>query len=427
MNMFQTLKLHPIQPALLGVALILSTGGCSKSVSKADAQPNAKLEAMRQAGDPVTLVEFNGWYAEPPAAENAASLYLEAFAALAPPKAASPALLAQTQKALDILHQAALRKKCRYPVDLTKGANAVLSHLAGFGKAAQLLAAAAASHAAKGQMELAAQSLLDGLLLARSLQEEPLVLSRVHQIATLNTIQRGLESVLNRNAFSEEQLARLQAAFGEAENGVSLARPLAGERCIGIAVFQWSSQEEVEMFAKVQHVAGHFDLGTYRKSPAYTADFNSYLDLMEKGITLTALPFEKSLEGIGAWTAGRREAQSKGCHLSELLLPALDSALERAAQCAGRLRMAQAALAVERYRLANRNALPESFAQLAPQFLAEVPADPFDGQPLRYKKLPSAGFVVEGAGKDGNEEIVAPKPAGASRDAGYEPAFVVAR
>ena len=427
MNMFQTFKLNSIELTLLGAALILVTAGCGKSGSKTAALISPKLEAIRQAGGPVTLAELSESYVEPPAAENAASLYLAAFAAMAPLQPASPAFLSQNQKAIEILHQAVSRQKCRYPIDLTKGACAALPHLMSFKKSAQLLAAAAANQAAQGKMELAAQSLLDGLLLARSLQEEPLVLSRVHQIATVNIIQRGLEPVLNRKPFSEEQLGRLQAGFAEAENGASLARPLAGERCIGIAVFQSSTQEQVEMFAKAQKMTGKFNVEAYRKRAAFAADFISYLDLMDKGIALSALPYDKSLDAIGAWNAERGEAKSKGYQFSELLVPALDTVLERVAQCSARLRLAQTALAVERYRQANRNALPDSLAQLVPKFLPEVLLDPFDSQPLRYKKLPSVGFVIEGGGKDGNEEVVAPELGGGRRDDVYDPTFAVRR
>ena len=40
-------------------------------------------------------------------------------------------------------------------------------------------------------------------------------------------------------------------------------------------------------------------------------------------------------------------------------------------------------MAVERYRLANGR-WPDDLAALVPRYLDAVPADPFDGQPLRY-------------------------------------------
>jgi hypothetical protein len=63
------------------------------------------------------------------------------------------------------------------------------------------------------------------------------------------------------------------------------------------------------------------------------------------------------------------------------------------------VRVAVAALAVERWRFAHGGQVPGSFAELAPNFLPAVPADPFDGQPLRYKKL-AGGYVIYSIGED---------------------------
>src|SRR5580765_2684204 len=119
---------HPFQFnriyfALIALPLVVLNNGCSnKSQAKPAIQANPRLDAIRQAGYPVTLAELNESYAEPPAAENAALIYAEAFAALSPVDATSPAFLAQNRKAIELLHQAASLKKRRYPIDLTAGA-----------------------------------------------------------------------------------------------------------------------------------------------------------------------------------------------------------------------------------------------------------------------------------------------------------------
>jgi hypothetical protein len=74
----------------------------------------------------------------------------------------------------------------------------------------QLLSREANSYAAKGEMGLAAQSLLDGLRLARSLKQEPLFVFHLVQIASVAIIRTGLESVLNRKAL--EKIERMAVA-----------------------------------------------------------------------------------------------------------------------------------------------------------------------------------------------------------------------
>ena len=57
----------------------------------------------------------------------------------------------------------------------------------------------------------------------------------------------------------------------------------------------------------------------------------------------------------------------------------------------------QAAVAIERWRLAHSGRLPDMLAELVPAYLAAVPLEPFDAQPVRYKKLP-VGYVVYSVG-----------------------------
>ena len=58
---------------------------------------------------------------------------------------------------------------------------------------------------------------------------------------------------------------------------------------------------------------------------------------------------------------------------------------------------AQAAVALERWRLAHPGRLPDTLAELVPAYLTAVPLDPYDGQPVRYQKLP-VGYVVYSVG-----------------------------
>jgi hypothetical protein len=66
------------------------------------------------------------------------------------------------------------------------------------------------------------------------------------------------------------------------------------------------------------------------------------------------------------------------------------------------LRSAVAALAAERYRWAEGH-WPESLDVLVPRYLVAVPTDPFDGQPLRLKRL-SEGLVIYSIGVDRTDD-----------------------
>ena len=61
--------------------------------------------------------------------------------------------------------------------------------------------------------------------------------------------------------------------------------------------------------------------------------------------------------------------------------------------------MIQSSVALEQFRRANRR-YPDSLAELAPKFLSEVPANPFNGEPLFYLK--SSGYELLCRGTTGS-------------------------
>jgi hypothetical protein len=84
---------------------------------------------------------------------------------------------------------------------------------------------------------------------------------------------------------------------------------------------------------------------------------------------------------------------------------------------------ARVGLTVERYRLADGK-LPESLNDLVPKFLESVPIDPFDGKPLKYKKL-DPGFVIYSIGEDQQDD--GGKERGPKREKPWDVTFIVER
>jgi hypothetical protein len=82
-------------------------------------------------------------------------------------------------------------------------------------------------------------------------------------------------------------------------------------------------------------------------------------------------------------------------------------------------KLATVAMALRLYRMDHNGEWPASLAALVPKYLAEVPIDPFDGKPIRYRAagddsiIWSVGFnLVDDGGKPGNDRpsMQAPKP-----------------
>lgn len=415
----------------ISTALALALTGCGKGKSTAEAGATSlavsqKLAAIKAAGGPVTLEELNNWYPELPASENAAGLYAQAFSALTSDDPKSATFLSKNQNALALLLQAAERKSCRYPVDLRAGFATQLPHLASIKKCASLLQSEAVSEAGRNRTDAAAKAVLAGVRLARSLENEPQLISHLVENAAMTIAVQGLEQALTRKAFARDQLVSLQAALPDTEGAASFRRSLTAERCTAISSFQMTPEELARFLSQSDgNAKSAADLAAYLKSPAFQQDFEFALDCFSNMLAMAEMPFPQSLDADGGPKI--ETAKARQLMLSSMLLPALSSLPAKEAEVAARIRLAQTALAVERYRLEHANALPGSLSELAPALLKTVPADPFDGQPLRYKKLPGKGYVIYSVGKNRKDDQGASSPSDEKKAQPIDITFTVHR
>jgi len=266
-------------------------------------------------------------------------------------------------------------------------------------------------HAANGNTELSTQSFLAAGRLTASISQEPLLISQLIDCSDWGVICRRLEWSLNTGTFSEEQLARLQEMFAAAENN-SFYCGLVGEQAFGYAVF---SDPKSQMALLVpggpfglggpppsgkDHLRGQLLLGFLKTTGFFKKDRAFYLRAMSNHIASSKLPFPER------FTVSQNSSfvPPNGFYLiSSMMLPALGKAATRDATRAANLRVTETALAIERYRRSNSNSLPDSLSQLVPAYLPAVPADPFDGKPLRFKKR-SEGYVVYSVGSDQQDD-----------------------
>lgn len=97
-------------------------------------------------------------------------------------------------------------------------------------------------------------------------------------------------------------------------------------------------------------------------------------------------------------------------------VPTLGKATSSGMLAEARRDVSRVIIALHRHRQAS-GSFPESLAVLVPEFLPEVPVDPFDGQPLRYSLTPD-GPLLYSIGVDRNDD----GGRRVDRSAGWEPA-----
>jgi hypothetical protein len=93
------------------------------------------------------------------------------------------------------------------------------------------------------------------------------------------------------------------------------------------------------------------------------------------------------------------EAESRKLAIMGLLLPGLAGRTAREAECLAHLRLGLTAVALEQFRAAHENRYPDALSELTLGYLASTPADPFDGQPLRYRRK-GGGYLLYSVGPD---------------------------
>ncbi len=242
--------------------------------------------------------------------------------------------------------------------------------------------------------------------LARTLDEEPVTISQLVRVSVVSITVASLERSLAASRFSDTELSRLFGAFAGAERTNLMSKALIGERASHILAWR-PTQAGGQVLGVPQNQF-------FRVTGFFERDLNFYLRCMETNISLASLPPPRSL-AITNTADVYLEAKRKFYILSGMLLPALSRLTVREADGLARLRVAQSALAIERFRLANRR-LPKELNELIPSFLSVVPIDPFDGAQLRYKLRPK-GYVVYSVGADGRDDDGTEAPAGPSRNA----------
>jgi len=391
----------------------------------------SQIADIRNKSYPVTLAELNRWYPRVAPIDNGAVLFDKAFATF--PRPSGRADKPQTQPVLDpsrpgssqmpsaqasadsldanddvltLLQQASSAPRCRFPVDLGTLSIMPYPHLGNLIRSAHLLETDAANHTVCADPQPAVASVQSLFALSHSLAKEPLVRSHLARLECQQIAVNSLQNLLNGPSLTDKQLDALGAALEKAEDQRGLARAFIGQRCIGIYGFDMM-QNVMDLTAlpvgRSYPLGQRFliNLGVFFSSPGYLYnlcgllrwDELNYLHFMDRCIQTAQTAFP---ERIDATQALRQTLQQETqLHaLSRAWLRGMNGprVILKDAALAARLREARVAITVERYRLAH-NQLPRTLGELESSGIGTVPADPFNGRPLRFTRL-ATGYAV---------------------------------
>jgi len=406
-----------------GVALALAIGLVAGYRAWLRAQIRAQITEIKKAHLPVTLADLNDWYKAVPARENAAIQFLDNFYAIKPgsnetkipivgngvlPKTSEAIngvtqaqiakYLANSSNALQALHRAVQLDKSRYPIDLEFGAATLLPHLNRIREAQNLLQLDAVFASEIGDDAGALEAVLDQLRLARSLRNEPVMISQIIRLCSIFVAIQSVERIISILPLSDGEIDQLSAVMLETEGELAdcWQHLMVGERSMGIDIFQMPLPKVMQMMNDFDSASGgplySFVLTARRAVGIWDADFLFFLKTIARANSLAARNYPESIREAANITSTTTRLNSSHT-ISALLMPNFESGISKLVGTQAALRACRLALAIEKYRT-KKGHPPEDLQQLVPEYLKTLPLDPGNDSPFRYT-LRETGYTIQ--------------------------------
>ena len=390
-----------------------------------------RLNAIRDAGYPVSLEEHDAWYVYPQGT-NAADVYLQAFSAyvgnkdfeytlpvlgdretLPGPGESLPKdvadriayYLQQNADAITKLDEAATIESCRFPIDLTQGIGTLLPHLGSVRNSARIRVLQSALNESRGDSDAAASSCLKIFALTNAIKNEPILISALVNQSMQKIAHEELKRLIVNGGLSDQSIGLIQRAILANDNHRLMHRAFIGERCMGEGLFL--NVEQLDLNAKLNPVfVLTWLIGLMDLDNAYYLDqMGAYINVVQ--VITWPLPDEYV----------DNEYDIPRLYLvSGIVMPALDNCIVNSIETIAQQQVLLAGIGIEQYRRATGE-LPETLEVLTPRYMDHVPIDPFTGQPLKYR-YEHDGAVVYSIGQDGQDNGGNPSGYTWLRDAG---------
>ncbi len=388
-----------------------------------------EIERLKREGEPTSWEDI-----APPVPKHldGTPLYRKAFAQLeeaqrkfAPqiwqtynPKvlqAAKPAL--QTlRKALEFPHLRLIEK----PEKIFLGLRLSLP----FREFAHLLRAEAIQQKRRGNLNGAVESCLTILKLSRRIGDEAFLIRFLVQRAIFAIGMRALwDEVLSDADASAMAYRTVLAELRAWDIDRDFVRALKGQRVLENEMFEWLRSETQKLRNPLnvwQTLVSEdsIDLTLLLSPQNWLAEnqllmlefYRQLIPIAQKGVPydrqqVSQLIAEFKRKCRKGWivTLGKRKIAWCYCLYAEILIPIHDVVVfDRVADTHALQRVTMVALALRLYRKENGR-YPENLQQLVPKYLPFVPVDPYDGKPIRYRKL-EKGFKVWSVGGNRKDE-----------------------
>jgi len=315
--------------------------------------------------------------------------------------------LSKFDSAVEELREASQRPYANVPLNYADGFNSagtLLPVLAELKRCSQLLQLRATAELADGQNAKALADAKLFLYLANSLRSSPFLISHLVRLAIVNMALQPIWEGLAEHQWSDEQLVALDAELGKMDFLTDYESVMRGERAFAIGEFENQRRTRKMMMlrdegglSKMVTVSLRFMPGAYfyQNELAFAQESQRWLlplvDTNSRIISPSAI--QQADESVRA----ELKHYSPYTVQARMTFPALDKAVLKFALTQSSIDLARVACALERYHLAHGE-YPELLDVLTPQFIAALPHDIINGQPLHYQRTADGQFVLYSVG-----------------------------
>jgi hypothetical protein len=231
------------------------------------------------------------------------------------------------------------------------------------------------------------------LNVGRSLGDESTLFGQLTRLAIVHDAVEGLQRVLAQGQPSAKSLRAVQQLLEDEATHPGLLTALRGER----AGYH-------HMIRNMENGTVPLEKGDKRGLPRTVAvrelgaQFVDYLRRINEAIEILQGPRDQQAARLARLEADLKEAPD----LTRTLFPAVGRLAEAERRHRAELHAAAVGLALEQFRL-ETGRWPDKLEEMVPKYLKQVPLDPYDGQPLRCRRLKD-GVVAYSVGPDGKDD-----------------------
>ncbi|MBP7935188.1 MAG: hypothetical protein KA354_11125 [Phycisphaerae bacterium] len=401
--------------AIVGVLLFVAVVIWGWYVSR---QLRAEITRIRDAGEPLVFKDLETGLPKPEEDQDAAWYYnaglalvrptgiieaLEPYwvAATRPASQPSSEQLAQARNILDrnklafeMFDQGAALPFGRFNLNMQYGMGPAIERLAVVRSAFKLLSLRTREAVGRGQADQAAEVVISSFAALRILRTQPTVIVQVSGVTCRSLLLTDAQAVLNLAQLSEGSLARLQRAVQESWMDNEIERMVLADRVYGIAGMRCDLvtlvDEQVAAKLVEEGIAPSMPEGSWL-NPFPRQLSLGYLKDMDRLLQASRKPWPEivtamSQPGLARSTLGR------------LLVPSMTRSVVLTGRSLAKMRCTAVAIMIRRH-LIRHGMLPETLAELIPAWADALPADPFTGKSLIYRREPG-GYIVYGVGED---------------------------